>query len=575
MRKKYIPSDLFFGFFLFIGLLALSANAATRTVDTTADDSTLTACTAAANDCSLRGAITNAAAGYTVNFDPSLTNATITLGGTIDIVRNVSIIGPGADKLTISGGGTTKLFNYFGGSTLTINFSNLTIASGNGAGGHNNNQGGAMEINGGATILVFDSVYFRNNSASAAGGVLVFFGGECRITNSTFFSNSSPLGSVIYFIGGTLRVTNSTFSGNSGGNFGAISLNNRPAIIRNSTIVNNTGGGIYKLGNSLTLGNTIVAGNSGFDLFSSGPAVTTSGGNLIGNNTNVGATFAAGMPNANNDYVGTAGSPVSPQLAPLANNGGPTPTHALLTGSPAINAGNNCVLTTGGCGASDPIAGLTTDQRGAPRAVGGTTDIGAFERNITFTPTTLPNGNRNIPYSQTLTVDRSAGMNDFGDFGDWKQILINPLTPFNFTLIPIAGENLPPGLSLAAGGQISGTPTITGSYTFTVQATDTDGMAGVQKYTVQILSPTAAHVSVSGRVLTPDGRGLQSAIVTMTGQSGNVRTVRSSSFGNFSFADVPAGEIYVFEVVSKKYQFAPQVMSVSEDITELILTANE
>lgn len=574
MRKKFIPFSLFFGFIFFTGLLALPANAATRTVDIIADNGALTACTAAAGDCSLRGAITNAAAGDTINFDPGLTNATITLSSTIDIVRSVSIIGLGADKLTISGGGTTKLFNYFGGSTLSINFSNLTIEGGNGSGGHDNNQGGAMEINGGGTIAIFDSVYFRNNSASAIGGAVLFLGGECRVINSTFSGNSSPLASVIYAPIGLVRVTNSTFSGNSAGNFGVITTNSERAIIRNSTIVNNIGG-LYKSGGTLTLGNTIVAGNSNFDLSNFNSSIVSAGGNLIGNNTGGGTGFAAGVPNVNADYVGSSSSPVNPQLAPLANNGGATPTHALLTGSPAINAGNNCVLTAGGCGASDPVSGLTGDQRGAPRAVGGTTDIGAVERNFTFDPLNLPNGRLNVFYNQTVTVNRSTGLIDFDYFGDKQKSPINLLAPFNFTVITISGENLPPGLLLTTGGQISGTPTTTGTFTFTVKATDADGLADAQKYTVQILSPTAANVSVAGRVLTFDGRGLQNAVVTMTDQDGNVRTARSSSFGYFSFADIPAGGIYVFQVISKGYQFVPQVVSVSEDIAELNLTANE
>jgi hypothetical protein len=67
---------------------------------------------------------------------------------------------------------------------------------------------------------------------------------------------------------------------------------------------------------------------------------------------------------------------VNPLLGPLQNNGGPTLTHALLTGSPAINAGNNCVLTENGCG--DGNLAMPTDQRGFGRV--GVVDIGAFER---------------------------------------------------------------------------------------------------------------------------------------------------------------------------------------------------
>ena len=69
------------------------------------------------------------------------------------------------------------------------------------------------------------------------------------------------------------------------------------------------------------------------------------------------------------DLTGTIASPLNPLLAPLGNYGGPTQTMALLPGSPAIDAGNNALIP----------AGVTTDQRGLPRIVNGTVDIGAFE----------------------------------------------------------------------------------------------------------------------------------------------------------------------------------------------------
>jgi hypothetical protein len=69
---------------------------------------------------------------------------------------------------------------------------------------------------------------------------------------------------------------------------------------------------------------------------------------------------------------------VDPLLGALRINGGPIPTHALRRTSPAVNGGDNCVLTVNGC--RDGIPALTTDQRGVPR--NGTVDIGAFERQV-------------------------------------------------------------------------------------------------------------------------------------------------------------------------------------------------
>jgi len=381
MKRIISALVLCFGVLLFGGM---TGSAATRTVDNTSDNGAQTACTAAANDCSLRGAIGSAAAGDTINFDVSLTNATITLTSEILLVRNVTVAGLGADKLTISGGGTTRLFSYFGGSTLNINFSGLTLANGNGSGANNTNQGGAIQINGNLTTATFDRMVFRNNSASALAGVLLFAGGACRISNSTFTNNSATQATVIYFISGSLEITNSTFSGNSG-SLGLFYSFGNQVIIRNSTLVNNPGGGLYKDSGTLTLGNTIVAGNGGYDLSrNSSAAINTNGGNLIGRNTSAGPNFAtAGTPNVNADYVGTGASPIDPLLAPLGNYGGTTPTYALQSNSPAINHGINCVLNNSCSPAM--FASLTTDQRGTgfPRQFGvANVDIGAFEAQV-------------------------------------------------------------------------------------------------------------------------------------------------------------------------------------------------
>jgi hypothetical protein len=143
------------------------------------------------------------------------------------------------------------------------------------------------------------------------------------------------------------------------------------ATIRNSTIAFNTannGGGIYRNNGTVDIGNSIVAQNTAGtspDIGSStlGVGYTNAGHNLIGNNTGFAATFTNGV---NGTIIG-----VNPMLAPLANNGGVTQTHALLPGSPAINGGNNALIP----------GGITEDQRGVgfPRILFTVVDIGAFE----------------------------------------------------------------------------------------------------------------------------------------------------------------------------------------------------
>ena len=89
------------------------------------------------------------------------------------------------------------------------------------------------------------------------------------------------------------------------------------------------------------------------------------------------------------------------------------------------------------------------------------------------------------------------------------------------------------------------------------------------------LAPTAAGVSVTGRVLTPDGRGLRNATVSMTDQQGVPRYARTSSFGYYRFEDVIVGGTYILAVTSKRYQFASQVVNVTDDLTDVDFVAQE
>lgn len=89
----------------------------------------------------------------------------------------------------------------------------------------------------------------------------------------------------------------------------------------------------------------------------------------------------------------------------------------------------------------------------------------------------------------------------------------------------------------------------------------------------EALAPTAASVSVSGRVLTSRGKGISNAVVHLTNQSGEIQTVRTNHFGYYTFKDIAVGERYTFNVFTKRYQFNPQVITLTEDLAELNFTA--
>src|SRR5262249_5219685 len=141
---------------------------------------------------------------------------------------------------------------------------------------------------------------------------------------------------------GTLTVSNSTLSGNTGG--GIITFGTRPVTLTNVTLTANrasTGGGLYVTSGSPVLHNTLIAGNfkgatgtTRDDVFG---ALNPGGDyNLIGDGTGM-----SGLSNGvNGNLIGSASGPIDPLLGPLRDNGGPTFTHALLPGSPALNAGD-------------------------------------------------------------------------------------------------------------------------------------------------------------------------------------------------------------------------------------------
>ena len=87
--------------------------------------------------------------------------------------------------------------------------------------------------------------------------------------------------------------------------------------------------------------------------------------------------------------------------------------------------------------------------------------------------------------------------------------------------------------------------------------------------------PTAAHVSISGRVMTADGRGLRNAVVTLTDRDGNSRDAFTSAFGYYRIEGVTAGETYVLTVRGKPYHFSPRIVSVLDDLDEIDFIAAE
>ena len=307
-----------------------------------------------------------AAATYTENLTIGFSLKVIGSGATTTIVDgggvNTVVAIPNANPRVTLAGVTIRNGSGFDGGgvsnngTLTINNSNLF---------HNSSKrsGGAIFNGGGMTIN--KTTISRNSTVGDGGGIWNL--GTLTINDSTISRNTG--GEILFSTGGgiansaTMTIKNSTISGNTVVRHGLGGIENLEGTltISNSTISANEGG-IYVNSGTATLQNSIVANNSGGNCF--GFAVTSNGYNLSSDGT---CNF-----NNSGDLNNT-----DPKLGQLGNYGGPTQTMPLLSGSPAIDAGN-----PGGCTDGNGHL-LKTDQRGRPRPdkedTGGC-DMGAYER---------------------------------------------------------------------------------------------------------------------------------------------------------------------------------------------------
>jgi hypothetical protein len=355
-----------------------------------------------------------------------LTCSTITLEqGVIDIEGtsfDATVIGPGADRLTIDGNNQDAIFRaadleidgltlthgraqgYGGcvqaGLSLVMRSSRVVACTSYGA----TSAGGGVFANYEATLystVVAGNMAIAGSGPAKGGGIATAYN-FVKIVDSTITGNTATgnpaRGGGVYSLGVT-AIIGSTIDGNvadlGGGAYCQRSFfQNAECTVQDSTISGNTahesGGGLLaKYAQTATIENSTIAYNSaetghvgGLLLTQSGTTNITVQSSIIAKNVAAGTDLAADIDTdtgnfrtltGGNDLFTSVGyvwpSPLiidDPLLGPLRDNGGPTMTHALLPGSPAIDAGNN-------------VAGLQTDQRGRARVSGPAADIGAFE----------------------------------------------------------------------------------------------------------------------------------------------------------------------------------------------------
>jgi hypothetical protein len=391
------------------GNLAVNGNAASRVFENFASDVTISGFT-----------VTNGLppTGDNNGGGGILNHGGLTLSGTSILSNNAGGFLPpnaGGGGIGITAGGTLTVMNSLIGANEsqngpgggisaggTVTVSNSTI---------NNNEGlctgGGLAFNDiGGTLTVINSTIIGNSvlgcPVSADGGGVPTGGGGIACSGSVAVSNSTISGNIVdvgavptggggIACSGSVTVSNSTISGNTVGgamNEGGGIGNGGTFTLTNSTLSGNSapsgqGGAISNAGQTM-IGDTVLnAGASGGTIFNDGGTITSLGYNIASDN-------GGGVLIGPGDQINT-----DPMLGPLQDNGGPTFTHALLPGSPAIDAGDPSFTPP-------PFF----DQRGPgfERVVNGRIDIGSFEvQEPTPTPTPTPSPTATSTATATAT----------------------------------------------------------------------------------------------------------------------------------------------------------------------------
>ncbi|MCP3981621.1 MAG: hypothetical protein GY716_20165 [bacterium] len=294
---------------------------------------------------SLRQALADSTMGSTITFSVA---GTIPVGSELLVAESLTIQGPGADVLELDGQNAGRVLRVTGGADVEI--SGLTIRRGSFT------SGAGIRVDSGSSLDLVECVV-RDNNSSGSGGGIASFGDTLAITRSVIRDNSAnSYGGGIYFGSGDVAITTSTVSGNSASIGGGVSayFAYGDISLQSSTLANNSGSygaAVYAYYGTVSLTNSILSSSSGAACYAT---------SIGSNGNNIASDFSCGLGQPT-DQPNT-----DPLLLSLADNGGPTATHAPGPGSPAIDAG--------------PATCEPLDQRGIPRPQGVACDVGAFEK---------------------------------------------------------------------------------------------------------------------------------------------------------------------------------------------------
>ena len=289
-------------------LFAANAQAATYVVNTNADDASGGTCNPSPGTCTLRDAISSAngdSSADTITFAPSLDGQMITLtNGALSITdsHGLTITGPGAGSLSVSGGGNSAVFDIGTGSRSDdVEIDDLTITDGS-----NTSHGGGAIDNGESNLTLNDDVISGSTSADEGGGI--YSDGPLYLTGTTVSGNNASDGGGIYVNSESgefkynATITNSTISGNTASEGGGIE-GGKYLDVTGSRVIGNkatdgSAGGIDADGTSAGIHNTTVSGNtasaSGGGIESDTKYGTTITGSTLRGNTASGSSGIGG-----------------------------------------------------------------------------------------------------------------------------------------------------------------------------------------------------------------------------------------------------------------------------------------
>ncbi len=542
-------------------------------------------------------------------------------------INNLTIQGAGAGTTIIKqNSGIDRIFDVHPINTtgsVVLSISGVTITTGTPAIG----AGGAILAGRAGDATTLTNCIFSNNTTTGGNGGAISQSSSSTthnltITNCTFTNNtSSGAGGAVSYSGqGTVNITGTTFTGNtslsSGIGGGAISMLTTTAPggtynIRQNNFINNQvtvagggGGAIY---------NQNGTANINYNRFSGNNAATATNGTTLAQVTGTGTL----VMNANDNWWVTNSGPAANQAVALGGTltlttwlqlrHTPSPSSIVtgqtstLTAGFTINSAGAAVLSSNlgifvGFPATinNPVRGTLSSVQTTIQASGTATATftastpGAGSANATVdgvlatanltiskantTASITSNSPNPSSTAQPVTVNYSVSVNPPGAFTG------SSLSPALVTGNVMVSDGVNSCMASVAAGSCSvilttlGARTLTATYLGDTNYNISPASAGVSQ---QVNIPTAAAVSVGGKVLTASGRGIGNSIIILTNQTGELRYARTNPFGYYRFNGVSVGETYVLTVRNKQYQFDQPslVINVNEELSEINFVA--